>query len=159
MEDDYKGEAYDLAAPAATAGGPSPPTSLELLSYSGLCDKFNRLLAYARHHPKLPPQLLREKQRRLIFTRQMHEARKRGESLYPVLRLLIPQQDFDRKRYGLQEAKLVPLLLSMLGVDKTSTDGQKIVNFKGTLSADGRGSRDAAGRALGSVGDPVARHG
>jgi ATP-dependent DNA ligase len=113
------------------------------MPYAWVCNKFRVLQAVANHHPRYKPAVLRVLQKRVLFTTRINEARLRGESLYPVLRLLLPVSDADRNKYGLQEAKLVQLLHGALGVRPDSADGARIRDWKKTASADGRGSRDA----------------
>jgi DNA ligase-4 len=53
-----------------------------------------------------------------------------GSDIYPALRLIIPDKDRDRGMYGLKEATLGKLLVSIMKIDKNSEDGYNILHWK-----------------------------
>jgi len=52
-----------------------------------------------------------------------------GNSLYPVLRLMLPQSDSERASYGVKEARLGRIYCKMLGIDKRVPDCDWIMNW------------------------------
>ena len=59
----------------------------------------------------------------------MEKLRERGQSIYPIMRLIIPQAD-NRKKFQLREAKIAEVLVHVLGLPPTAPDALKLKNFK-----------------------------
>lgn len=61
-------------------------------------------------------------------------------SLYPLMRLLLPQLDSDRPTYGLRESTLGDAYIHALGLSKTLDQAQRLKNYKTPLRVShGRG--------------------
>ena len=53
-----------------------------------------------------------------------------GNDIYPAFRLIIPEKDRDRAMYGLKEKAIGKLLVRVMKIDKNSTDGYNLLNWK-----------------------------
>lgn len=56
-------------------------------------------------------------------------------TLYPILRLLLPDCERERSAYNLKEAKLGALLVKVLSLNKQSADAKKLLNFRSVHSS------------------------
>ncbi|CAB3241041.1 unnamed protein product [Arctia plantaginis] len=54
----------------------------------------------------------------------------KNASLFPILRLILPKLERERKAYNLKESKLGALLVKILSLPKNSRDAQKLLNFR-----------------------------
>lgn len=61
--------------------------------------------------------------------------RLQGDSLYPLIRVLIPDMDRGRKAYGFKSSSLGRMFAQILGLDKTSKDGKSLIEFKDPTKA------------------------
>eukprot|EP01031_Cornospumella_fuschlensis_P035902 gene35902-43549_t len=66
---------------------------------------------------------------KLIFTPQLKE-KLAGQSVYPLLRLLLPLNDTERGKYGLKQASIAKTYVSALHLDKNSEDAKRLLNWK-----------------------------
>lgn len=86
--------------------------------------------------------------RRAIIERFMSRWRAEvGNDFYPAMRLILPHQDRDRGVYGLKESAIGKLLVRTLKIDRHSTDGQNLLQWK----------RPAKTKANQTAGDFAAR--
>jgi len=69
-----------------------------------------------------------------------------GDSLYCIVRILVPTDDRKRAAYGFKAQSLGRMLASVLGLDKNSPDGKKLIHFK---------NPDKAGSFAGNFGTVV----
>lgn len=53
-----------------------------------------------------------------------------NDSFYPILRLILPEQDNERGPYGVKEHNLAKTYIRILCLSKTSKDAQKLQNYK-----------------------------
>uniref|UniRef100_A0A8C4R0L4 DNA ligase n=1 Tax=Eptatretus burgeri TaxID=7764 RepID=A0A8C4R0L4_EPTBU len=53
-----------------------------------------------------------------------------GDTFFPALRLVLPQQDRDRPAYGLKESALGKLYVKVLGLPTDSKDGRRLLNYR-----------------------------
>ncbi|KAK3736164.1 hypothetical protein QZH41_015551 [Actinostola sp. cb2023] len=53
-----------------------------------------------------------------------------SDSLYPAIRLLLPQLDKDRPAYGMKEVVLAKHYIEILSIAKDSIDGRKLLNYR-----------------------------
>eukprot|EP01033_Poteriospumella_lacustris_P007600 gene7600-5461_t len=70
-----------------------------------------------------------EKKLSLIFSKSLKEHLK-GDSVYPLLRLLLPAIDTERGKYGLKQAMIANTYVSALHLDKKSEDAVRLLNWK-----------------------------
>ena len=49
------------------------------------------------------------------------------------MRILLPALDKDRGAYGVKEKKLADLYIKILGIQKTSPDAVKLINYRWEL--------------------------
>ncbi|KAI9242594.1 MAG: ATP dependent DNA ligase domain-containing protein [Podila humilis] len=81
----------------------------------------------------------RKSEKRELLHQYFRDWRARGYgSLYPVIRLLLPELDRYRGRYGLREQKMAELYVACLKISPTSDAAYKLKNWK-------EGLRDSAG--------------
>ncbi|KAF9102712.1 DNA ligase (ATP) [Mortierella sp. GBA35] len=77
--------------------------------------------------------------KREFLERYFQAWRKNGfGSMYPVIRLLLPKLDNERRQYGLKESKMADLYISSLNILPGSEPAVKLKNWK-------EGARDSAG--------------
>ncbi|KAF7524660.1 hypothetical protein G7054_g11368 [Neopestalotiopsis clavispora] len=96
-----------------------------------------------------PSQLSPQEQRRAIIERFMSRWRSEvGNDFYPAMRLILPNQDRDRGVYGLKESAIGKLLVRTLKIDKYSTDGQSLLQWKRPGQKASSTAGDFAGRCL-----------
>ena len=60
-----------------------------------------------------------------------------SSSLFPIVRLLLPQLDRDRPVYGIKETVLAKLYIDMLKLGPTSADAIKLKNYRAPKSKSG----------------------
>lgn len=53
-----------------------------------------------------------------------------NDSFYPILRLILPEQDNERGPYGIKEHTLAKTYIRILCLSKMSKDAQKLLNYK-----------------------------
>lgn len=74
------------------------------------------------------------KKRKLVklehFLRDCRQAAGGNESLFPVMRLLLPQLDRDRGAYGIKETVLARLYIDLLKLGPGSSDAAKLRNYR-----------------------------
>lgn len=58
-------------------------------------------------------------------------------SLFPLMRLLLPQLDSDRPTYGLRESSLADAYIHALGLNKTLDQAMRLKNYKTPFRAGG----------------------
>ncbi|KAF9131934.1 DNA ligase (ATP) [Mortierella sp. 14UC] len=88
--------------------------------------------------------------KREFVARYFQAWRKNGfGSMYPVIRLLLPKLDNERRQYGLKESKMADLYISSLKILPGSEPALKLKNWK-------EGARDSAGDFSLAVRDVVA---
>ncbi|XP_002166379.2 DNA ligase 4 isoform X1 [Hydra vulgaris] len=61
--------------------------------------------------------------------KQLHGEEKTSDSLYPVIRIILPHLDKDRS-YGLKEIFLAKYYIEVLNISKKSTDGINLLRYK-----------------------------
>ena len=69
-----------------------------------------------------------EKKFDLIFSKNRKE-KMRGHSLFPFLRLLLPEYDEERGRLGLKMTSVGKIYISALGLDKESIDAKRLMFY------------------------------
>lgn len=101
----------------------SPPTRSEencnRIRFFDLCVLFEKLSNTKGAEKKLS----------LIFSKALKEHLK-GDSIYPLLRLLLPAIDTERGKYGLKQAMIANTYVSALHLDKKSEDAVRLLNWK-----------------------------
>jgi DNA ligase-4 len=60
-----------------------------------------------------------------------------GESIFPLLRLILPANDTERGKYGLKQATIAKLYVTALHLDKESEDAKRLLNWKDPTKAQG----------------------
>ena len=65
------------------------------------------------------------------------EASANSHSLFPVMRLLLPQLDRERSAYGIKETLLAKLFIGLLQLGPNSEDAMKLKNYKAPKSYKG----------------------
>ena len=52
------------------------------------------------------------------------------QSAFPLVRLVIPEADHERRNYNIQNRKLIDLYLKVLGISKTSNSAKRLRNWR-----------------------------
>ena len=69
--------------------------------------------------------------RRAIIERYISRWRQAvGDDIFPALRLILPDKDRERAMYGLKEKVLARYIIKILQIDRNSTDGWSLSNWK-----------------------------
>ena len=158
---------YRATTSAGTAPGPANPSSSPLRCVSSLPFSYLSALLHrlsdVRRGEKL--RLLREVLGRLGYhdtAAADSSSRKAGKagagadgtaasapraSLYPLLRLLLPQLDTERATYGLRESSLAEMYSAALSLDRSTAVALRLRNYKQPQPHSG----GAAGRGGGTV--------
>lgn len=74
------------------------------------------------------------KQCRVLSEKIEKKDKEADTSLYPIMRLLLPQHERDRGPYGLKETALAKLYVRVLCLGKKSPDAHKLLNYKAPAS-------------------------
>lgn len=90
------------------------------LLFSDLCAKFDSI-------EKTTGQ--RKSKAGLIFTPEL-AAVVQGQSVFPLVRLLLPLYDSERGRYGLKQATVSKTYVEALQLNRSSTDAQRLLHWK-----------------------------
>ena len=95
-------------------------TKCNSINFSEICKLFEKIETISGSEKKFDA----------IFTkRRVRELN--GHSLYPMLRLLLPQDDSERGRYGLKQTLLAKTYIDALNLNKeTSIDAQRLLLWK-----------------------------
>jgi hypothetical protein len=64
-----------------------------------------------------------------------------GESLYPYMRLLLPELDRERSTYGLKATSIARIVIECLGLETRHSDARKLLDWRVRLSRFVEGSR------------------
>jgi DNA ligase-4 len=73
---------------------------------------------------------------KLLFSKEMKK-QMNGESLYPLLRLVLPTIDSERGKYGLKQAMVAKTYVQALHLDKSSEAASRLINWKDPSKAQG----------------------
>lgn len=76
-------------------------------------------------------------------------------TFYPILRLLLPEDDRERNAYNLAESKLGVLLVKVLSLCKNSRDAQKLLNHRSVSASQDNDFAGVASLVLKSRLTPV----
>jgi ATP-dependent DNA ligase I len=98
--------------------------------------------------------LVQERMRVIFYG--LDKLRANRQSIYPILRLFIPQAD-NRKKFQLREAKLAELFVHALGLPNMAPDALKLKNFKDSkLTSIGGYASSNTGDFSGILGEVLA---
>ena len=92
------------------------------LSFSDLAKFCNKVVSLDKKDHRLA-----KLQSFLKFSRQKSGP---ANSLFPVLRLILPQIDNERGAYGIKESVLALLFVRVLGLGANSVDALKLKNYR-----------------------------
>ncbi|KAL9070084.1 MAG: hypothetical protein Q9157_005939 [Trypethelium eluteriae] len=88
-------------------------------------------IARKKQGPHGPHALTSNEARRNIIERFISRWRQQvGNDIYSAFRLIIPEKDRERGMYGLKEKAIGKLLVRVMKIDKNSTDGYNLLNWK-----------------------------
>lgn len=87
--------------------------------FSLLCKVFDKIKLKRTKDQKLD----------VLFTSDARRMVLAGNSLYPIVRLLLPQADSERESYGVKEARLGRIYCKMLAIDKRVPDCDWVLNY------------------------------
>lgn len=59
----------------------------------------------------------------------------RKESLFPLMRLILPQLDLSRPNYGIGIKSIIPLYIKSIPLTKESRDAKKLLHYKSPIYA------------------------
>jgi DNA ligase-4 len=97
------------------------------IKFNDLCVLFEKIEKTAGSANKL----------RLLFNKEMKKFLT-GQSIFPLLRLVLPLNDTERGNYGLKQASVAKTYVNALHLDqKTSDDARRLLNWKDPSKAHG----------------------
>ncbi len=98
-----------------------PSDKCDAIGFRDLCDRFEKVETCRDAKKKLG----------LLFSRGLHEyLHVDGQSVYPLMRLVLPRIDRERGNYGVQVKSLMNLYIDVLGLTKNSSAATKLRNWK-----------------------------
>ncbi|CAM9104087.1 unnamed protein product, partial [Ectocarpus fasciculatus] len=80
----------------------------------------------------------------VIFTKELKDVVK-GQSVFPLVRLLVPLYDTERQRYGLKQAAVAKTYVDALQLNRSSSDAQRLIHWKDQSRAQNVHSTGAVG--------------
>lgn len=89
------------------------------IKFSDLCQLFERLNRIQGSANKL----------KLLFSKEL-KAQLEGQSIFPLLRLILPLNDTERGKYGLKQTMIAKTYVAALHLDKNSDDAKRLINWK-----------------------------
>ncbi len=89
------------------------------IRFSDICNLFEKMSKLQGSASKL----------KMLFTKDLkkHLA---GQSIFPLLRLVLPLNDTERGKYGLKQASIAKTYVGALHLDKNSEDAKRLLNWK-----------------------------
>jgi len=120
---DYLGGDGPSTAPAAPSKSEQKCNSVR---FRDLCNLFEKIEKTQGSDHKL----------RLLFSKEMKK-QMNGESLFPLLRLVLPTIDSERGKYGLKQAMVAKTYVQALHLDKSSEAASRLINWKDPSKAQG----------------------
>jgi DNA ligase 4 len=104
------------------------------LLFKDLCDKFEKMLKLSKSQQKLA----------LVFNKQL-KAHIQGQSLFPLMRLLLPLNDTGRQKYGVKQAAVATTYIEALQLNKSSADASRLKFWKNPTKLNAAVSRVGTG--------------
>ena len=118
------------ASPSSSSSPPLPGRRVGAFPFHALCALLNGLLsAKRRRKEELILQLWKEMGQVSAGSAEGATGVRR-QSLYPLLRLLLPQGDGERSTYGLREAALADVYISALSLDPHSSAALRLKHYR-----------------------------
>lgn len=100
-----------------------PPTIVEKCLFGNICKLLTDINKTSKSLKK--KQILQE------FWGELNKEMKTNKvSLYPIMRLLLPQLDLERLSYGIKEKKIADLYVKCIPLTTTSQDAIKLLKYK-----------------------------
>ena len=96
------------------------------VSFGACCDFFEALHKEVNKQKKL-----KKLQKFLDQCRSLIDRANAKSSLFPVVRLILPQLDRERGAYGIKETLLAKLFIDLLKLGPQSSDAKKLKNYRG----------------------------
>ena len=122
--------AMDFLGGQAAPAVPIAPTKSEQkcnsVRFRDLCNLFEKIEKSQGTEHKL----------KLLFSKEMKK-QMHGESLFPLLRLVLPTIDSERGKYGLKQAMVAKTYVQALHLGKTSEAASRLINWKDPSKAQG----------------------
>jgi len=98
-----------------------PSTKCNAIGFRDLCQRFE-LVQKCRDA---------KKKVKILFSQGLREyLHVDGQSVYPLMRLVLPRIDRERGNYGVQVKSLITLYIDVLGLTKASSAAQRLKNWK-----------------------------
>ena len=101
-------------------------TNCNSILFHELCDKFERIEKTSTSVAKL----------KIIFSKDL-KILLSGQSVFPLMRLLLPINDSERGKYGIKQASIAKAYIEALQLSKTSVDAQRLLKWKDPSKAFG----------------------
>jgi ATP-dependent DNA ligase len=96
-----------------------PETNCGTLLFKDLCLKFEKMLKLSKSQQKLL----------LIFNKELKEVLN-GQSMFPLMRLLLPLNDSHRQKYGVKQTTVANTYIEALHLNKSSADASRLKFWK-----------------------------
>lgn len=104
------------------------------LLFKDLCSKFEKMLKLSKSQQKLA----------LVFNKEL-KSHIQGQSLFPLLRLLLPLNDTGRQKYGVKQAAVATTYIEALQLNKSSADASRLKFWKNPTKLNATVSRVGSG--------------
>jgi DNA ligase-4 len=104
------------------SGGALPKKSEDKcngIRFSDICNLFERMGKVQGSAGKL----------KMLFSKDLKK-HLQGQSIFPLLRLILPLNDTERGKYGLKQASIAKTYVAALHLDKNSEDAKRLLNWK-----------------------------
>ena len=119
-----------------TASLKAEETNCSLIFFKEVCDLLDKIEKTKTTQAKLS----------LIFTKDLKRRLGDGQSVYPLIRLLIPVNDSERQPYGLKQMVAARIYISALNIDHKSPHARALLNWKNaSVVEEGIGSSHLSG--------------
>jgi DNA ligase 4 len=96
------------------------------LRFSDICALFERMGKVQGSAAKL----------KLLFSKDLKRYLD-GQSLFPLLRIILPLNDTERGKYGLKQASIAKTYVAALHLDKNTDDAKRLLNWKDPTKSQG----------------------
>ena len=139
--------------PPSAVGSDAPvpewkrPDNCNQILFTDLCKMFEKVETTSSKASKL----------KIVFDKSLRQ-KVGGQSIFPMIRLLLPLNDPDRPRYGLKQSNVATTYIKALNLNKTSGDAQSLVHWKDPSKVSGAKSSEIMSGDFGTILEHVLRN-
>jgi DNA ligase 4 len=123
------------------------PDNCNEILFTDLCKMFEKVETTSSKASKL----------KIIFDKSLRQ-KVGAQSLFPMIRLLLPLNDPDRPKYGLKQSSIANTYIKALNLNKTSGDAQSLVHWKDPSKVSGAKASEVMSGDFGTILEHVLRN-